>query len=244
MKTWRNKHPLIPENHIQRAPRVNLGSLENCWFTYHQENLIQKFEVQNISTSGIGIQVTKSCPFELNQTYDVILTLGEKKVKAAFRVIFKGRDLMGCAFTQSNPTLAADIFDYLKIQITAHGLNQVDQSFLDPEIKDKATWFTDGKNNEVFFIREEDDISEFQISFLGNHLCGGKHKEFLFGKLTLTDDLEPWISWGEVDSISLRESLPNMAKRFLNQISQLDSETKKLLEKAIDASLKFKSGAP
>ena len=84
-------------------------------------------------------------------------------------------------------------------------------------------------------------IQEFQISFLGNHLSGGQDKELLYGKLNQKDDLEPWITWEILDSNPFRSTLPHLAKQFIQQVVEIPEPIKKLLSKAIDQSLAYRT---
>lgn len=241
MISWRKVFPWILEKRVQRAPRIKLGALENCWLIYKKENLIRKFEIQTISTSGIGLLLEKASPFNPGESFLVTLVLGEKKVTAGFKVMYVDDSSIGCMFDQENISLTAEIYDYLKVQIAAHGLTPVNKKFLDAEIRDKATWLTDGRNNEIYYLIENNMIQEFQISFLGNHLSGGQDKELLYGKLNQKDDLEPWITWEILDSNPFRSTLPHLAKQFIQQVVEIPEPIKKLLSKAIDQSLAYRT---
>ncbi len=237
MITWRKYFSWLNKKQIQRAPRVKLGPLENCWLVYQNGNLLQRFAIQNISTSGLGFPISGLCPFTVNAEYEVMLNLGDKKTKAQFRVVYIEDTFLGATFVHSNPSLIADIFNYLKIQIAAHALVAVNEKFLAAEIRDKATWLTDGRNNEIFFITENEVVTDFQLSFLGNHLTGGADKELLFGRVNHKDDLEPWIDWKTLSENEWKYTLPNMAKQFLQQVPAISDPKKNLLESAIEASL-------
>lgn len=241
MKAWRKYLPWVKSKQIFRAPRIKLGVLENCWLIYQEENLIQKFALQNISTSGLGFTISGQCPFEINSTYEITLNLGDKKTKARFRVVYFDAKFLGATFDQSHQSLTADIYDYLKVQITAHALLPVNDKFLASELRGKATWLTDGRYNEIFFIVENNLVTSFQISFLGNHLTGGLNKELLFGRVNHHDDLEPWIDWKSLSDNEWKYTLPQMAKQFLQQVASISEPAKHLLESAIETSLIFRS---
>lgn len=240
MTAWKKIASLFQKKLIQRAPRVKLSPLETCWLLYQHGNIFRKFEIHNISTSGLGIRITSPHNFEENQSYLTTLILGDKKVKAGFKVVYIRESFMGCAFDQTNPLLAADIQNYLKVQLAAHHLVPVNEKFLQASLRDKATWLTDGTSAEIYFVTDSGKISEFQVSFFGNHLKGGTHRTLEFGKVIQTEDLEPWISWEPLYNVPEQKSLPTMAKQFIQQAPDLSDTTKQLLNQALESSANYR----
>jgi hypothetical protein len=108
---------------------------------------------------------------------------------------------------------------------------------MDSSIQGKSTWLTEGKNKKIFFILKNDEVLDFHISFLGNHISGGKNKDLLIGKINRTEDLEPWISWELLKYNAWSYTLPTLAKQFINQVTEIPDSAKKLLETAIETSI-------
>lgn len=164
---------------VKRPVRVKVTDLHRLVFRPIEKKA--EIRIGNISHKGIGflredLRGSKVGDMlrgnlEINQTiYDV-----QAKVQQVTPAI------AGCQFLNPTDFLEKAIQEYFRMEILGLSLNQISVEYLKADPSGRPVWFTDTRQNEIYYTVDQNGIAEFHISFLGNYLEGGRNRRLRSG---------------------------------------------------------------
>jgi hypothetical protein len=174
-------------NFLERAPRVSVHSLHEISF---QTVFAGALKAGNISTTGIGLLLDEEAPGPSVGTHiQGDLSIADSIFPVLLEVRQRRGQILGCRFVgEDNRDLAQTIAKHLKREILAIELRPIQSSYLAPSPLGDVSWFTDSGQNELYFISDEKGIVEFHLTFLGQHLQGGRTRAMRFGVIVEASD--------------------------------------------------------
>lgn len=162
--------------HTLRPPRVRITTLHRVLFRQLVSGKEACIPVGNISTQGMGLLRAQAKAPALGQRIEGELEVNDSSFKVASEVRHLGDAIVGCQFVGAYDPLSRAIEEYFRVEICALQLYPVDEAYLKHDPAGQVRWFTDGKQNEVYFVADGDGILTFHVSFLGNYIEGGRGK--------------------------------------------------------------------
>ncbi len=111
------------------------------------------------------------------------LKLIERGYSVELEVRHLSEHVVGCLFLGATDVLAKAIEEYFRIEILALRLNRVDEAYLKQDPNGRVSWFTDGGQNEVHFVSDDQGVLNFHMSFLGNYIEGGRGRSLRCGHI-------------------------------------------------------------
>lgn len=73
------------------------------------------------------------------------------------------------------------IEQYFKVEICSLRLNRVSDVYLQRDPAGQVVWFTDGNQNEIYYVWGQSGIVKFHLSFLGNYIEGSPGSPLRWG---------------------------------------------------------------
>lgn len=178
------KKPQEPErDFIPRPPRVRIKPLHRVTFLRFRDAGRDEISLGNISTKGMGLlrREIENAPIGAPMRGELAINDGSFLLESEVR--HQSEHLIGCQFVGANEPLVKAIEHYFRIEILGMRLNQVDQAFLKQDPMGRVSWYTDGKQNEIYFVFDADGVHSFHVSFLGNYIEGGREKALRCGHI-------------------------------------------------------------
>ncbi len=172
-----------PRSFPSRPPRVRVTTLHRILFQRLRDSLRDPLELANISTQGIGLMRRNVGAIQTGQKITGELMINENGYPIELEVRHLSEHVVGCQFIGSTPVLTKAIEEYFRIEILALRLNRVDEAYLKQDPNGRVSWFTDGGQNEVHFVSDEQGVLNFHMSFLGNYIEGGRGRPLRCGHI-------------------------------------------------------------
>lgn len=219
----------------RRAPRVALTPLHRIVFMPMEDKLPHGgAKVANISTTGMAILRGVTGKMETGDHLDLNWVLdGTCKGivvidKEVFDVVLHVRHLSpiiaGCEFQETeNMVLKRAIEAYLRVEILALTLRKVNEAYIKPDPRGKSYWFTDGRQNELFVVVDNEGVLSYHMSFLGHYVEGGRDQSPRVGGLN-DQGVTPFGQKGAtLIEVSRKPSgnILNLALTFVRNVNQL-----------------------
>jgi hypothetical protein len=233
-----------PKETISRAVRVALSPLHRILFHRKTDTSVQEEKVGNVSKTGMGIVYHPG----LDALSPGIRVTGELEldgkgfeVEAEVRHIT--RNILGCRFIGEPTELALAVQEYLRGEILGLSLQPVGVENLAQPDEGTPEWYTDGDNNELYFVKSPEGILSFHITFLGSYLEGGVDKKLRFGYIVNEGEGESVLYKGS-NLIHFEPEIPGgtdeLAATIIQNVSDLSLQNRnrllKFLEKIKDQS--------
>ena len=169
------------------------------------------------------------------QSFKGLLLIDSQEIAVQARVRHVSKILAGCEFADQSTALRRAVESYLRVEISALSLRPVDEMYLKPDPRGQVSWFTDGKQNEVYCVTDAAGLAAFHMTFLGNYIEGSRGKT-LTGGLVNEDDAESDHQKGssllEMNAF-LRPEMANLALTFIQNVERMSPETRKEIERYI-----------
>lgn len=162
--------------HPARRPRVRITALHRILFQWAKSGSEQPTALGNISTQGMGLLRADAPDAARGEWVEGRLIVSNDEFRVSGEVRHLSDSIVGCRFNGSFDELSLAIERYFRIEICALRLKQVDEAYLKKDPAGRVSWFTDGRQNEVYFVTDDSGIRSFHVSFLGNYIEGGRGK--------------------------------------------------------------------
>lgn len=176
--------------HVARAPRIRVTALHRILFQQMTAgNGVRPVSLGNVSTQGMGLLRAQGDLLRLGEMLRGELVVNEMSFPIESEVKHLSDSVVGCRFLSPQEVLTRAIEEYFRVEICALRLNRVDESYLKKEPEGQVFWFTDGLQNEVYFVLDQNGILRFHISFLGNYIEGGRARPLRCGHIV--EDAKP-----------------------------------------------------
>jgi hypothetical protein len=219
---------------VQRMPRVKITPLHRIYFWLGIEKT-NRLDVGNLSTSGMAVIRDEKTVWDAGEEIEGILVIDKEEMALKARVRHLSEALAGCEFFSDNPALSRAIAGYLKIEILALTLRKVNEQYLKPDPRGRVEWLTDGRQNELYCVLDDQGVVAFHMSFLGNYVEGGRGMEARGG--TVNQDSRSAQGHKRSALIDLSSSLsPEMSafgRTFVQNTEQLSEVARKEIERLI-----------
>lgn len=164
-----------------REPRFRVLPLHRISFELRILADVVSVRVSNISTQGIGLIWNRGM-VENMQRFEGKLTIGSREFITTIEVRHQTNQMLGCLFVNANARLAAEIREYLAIEMQAIKLVHTDHKKLKTDRRGEIHWYSDQRKSEIYFIINHERIVYFHLSFLGFYVEGGDREHLRTGK--------------------------------------------------------------
>jgi len=218
--------PEFEKVYKKRAPRIRLQD-GKVTFTPDSSAKKQGLEIANLSASGLAA-VDKESHMVWPKIGGVIsgkLTLAGKSFPVACKVVHFTGNLVGCQFQDFYHELTYLINDYYRVELEALNLVHIKPDILKSRADGVPHYFQGGDNCEVYYVINDGEILQFNISFFMHYLEGGKNKLLRFGKINKSEQSNDVHGYKRNDIIEWQEEIPLKFRedcvRFLSNIEHL-----------------------
>ena len=216
---------------VQRFPRVQMTPLHRISFHPAGETV---HKLANISIGGMALLGDESSGsgWKKDVLLNGTLTVDKSEHKIEARIRHITSTVAGCEFMGVSQELRQAIESYLRVEILALTLSRVDPKFIKQDARGKPSWFTDGKQNELYVTEDAKGISAFHIAFFGTYLeydrTAGLRVGFLHDDDGLGEDTNPGYKGGSM--IEMKGTVPietiSLADTFVRNIGVMPAETR------------------
>ncbi|MCM2281047.1 MAG: hypothetical protein NDI61_04290 [Bdellovibrionaceae bacterium] len=161
-----------------RPPRIRVTALHRVAFRHlaNGQGRSAQVPISNVSTRGMGLLRPQLGELNVGDGLKGELEINQNVFGIEGLVRHLSEAVVGCEFMGPMDDLGRAVEEYFRIEICGLKLNRVDETFLKKDPAGKVAWFTDGGQNEVYFVSDRDGILSFHVSFLGNYIEGGRSK--------------------------------------------------------------------
>jgi hypothetical protein len=168
-------------------PRVKVNQLHKIIFR-KIDNPEKPVYLSSISTLGMGLLKRDTSHPKIGDELVGQLEIDKDKFEVKSEVRHVSANIIGCQFQEPPSPLVHAIENYFKLEITGLELKAVTESVLKGDPRGQVKWFTDGKENEIYFVVDRKGILDFHLTFLGNYIEGGRNLTLRAG--LVGDDFE------------------------------------------------------
>lgn len=217
-----------------RAPRVKLTPL-------HEISLMLgdfRLELGNISTTGMAVYYDTTNVWKEGSEVRGMVAIAHYSFDVTFVVRHLSEQLAGCEFVNPDPIMKTAIANYLGIEILALSLQKVDPSHAKVDPRGKTYWFNDGGQNEFFCVVDRSGVLEFQMTFMGNYVEGGRDRELKSGVVEAAGEsphLRKPVTLLALSS-GTEPEMTKLAASFVQHVELLPLELRDQIRKTIQAS--------
>jgi hypothetical protein len=215
---------------VVREPRVTLNENHRISFIVLSPSE-RSIKLANISSNGLGAYRSDFGPIANVKEGDEIkgrLHVDQEVFDVTARIRHVTAQMIGCMLASNGPDLKRAIENYLRLEILGLRLNQVDEAYLKPDPDGQVTWYTDGRHNEVYCVRDSTGIVKFHLTFIGNYIEGGRGRPIVCGYVKDGAANEPGhkgSSLVEESSVPAPEML-NLARSLVQNIEKMPADLK------------------
>jgi len=157
-----------------RAPRIKISELHNVVFHRRSVTSIDPIALTNISTKGLGLKRTHMGDVQIGAVIKGDIEINDRRWPIEAEVRHLNESTLGCQFVGQTEAVSRAIQEYFRVEICGLQLNPVDEAYLKKDPLGRVTWFTDGRQNEIHMVCDEQrKILSFHMAFLGNYIEGG-----------------------------------------------------------------------
>lgn len=168
-------------------PRVKINQLHKIAF-HKIENPEKPVYLSSISTLGMGLMKRDTSAPKIGDDISGYLEIEKNKFDLKCEVRHVSANIIGCQFEAPSSPLVHAIENYFRLEITGLELKPVTEAVLKEDPRGQVRWFTDGKENEIYFVVDRKGILDFHLTFLGNYIEGGRNLTLKAG--LVGDDFE------------------------------------------------------
>jgi hypothetical protein len=217
------------ENQIQRFPRIKMTAMHRIAF---REGASGEFKLANLSVGGMALIGDEGSALGWKKESLIsgtfVVDKSEHKIEARVRHITQS--FAGCEFIGENKELRQSIESYLRVEILALNLSMVNPQYIKEDPRGKASWYTDGKQNELYATEDAKGVSGFHLSFFGTYLEYDRTSGLRTGLLhdEEADDTNPGYKGSSI--IEMKGGIPietiSLADTFVRNIEKMPAETR------------------
>ena len=168
-------------------PRVKISQLHKISFR-KLENPDKPIYLSSISTLGMGLLKRDTSLPKVGDHLSGQLDIEKDTFEVSCEVRHVSANIIGCQFAGPPSPLVHAIENYFKLEITGLELRPVTETVFKEDPRGQVKWFTDGKENEIYFVVDRKGILDFHLTFLGNYIEGGRNLTLKAG--LIGDDFE------------------------------------------------------
>lgn len=161
-----------------RPPRVRLTEKHQVKFIHSSG---RELPLANVSIKGMAVCREQNDGYAAGNNILGKMLVDNDSFNVDAKIRFVSNAVAGCEFMGETIGLRQAIERYFRVEILGLNLRPVDKAFLKPDPAGEVSWFTDGRQNEVYCVTDDDGIVSFHISFLGNYIEGGRTKPLCSG---------------------------------------------------------------
>jgi len=207
---------------------------------FHKIELLiedQKYEISNISTSGLGI-ITDNKSFQPTKgsIIPAVVKIIDELCDISLEVVFTSSNSIGYRVSGACDVYKKFVVNYFNSELQALNLRAIDPANLAPNADGKPFWFHGDQNHEVFFTTVDHEITTYQINFHGYMVIMEPNGNVITGVTWDEDDeLHKIKSSTLVKSIfKLPKDIMEFIYRFVETIEGIDSNHHNFLLKSLD----------
>lgn len=137
----------------------------------------EKYEVANISTSGIGfIDLNKKLDYFKGDHIRAGIKILDKYCDIELNIRHRNNELVGCKVVSSCELYQNYIENYFQSELEGLKLREIDRKSIQKKNEGNSFWFYGDSNHEIYFIEKENILTSFQINYNGQMVFyDGKH---------------------------------------------------------------------
>jgi hypothetical protein len=153
----------------RRHLRIQLRKSGRVYFRITQPNLEHRFQVLNISFSGISLRLPQEVelPSEANELAGC-LSIGNQEINTWLKIVRRDHNSLAGMFTSQAQTVESAIRAELDIELKALKLTEMPSRVLKSEPIGTPRYFH-SPNFEIFFVENHGSLVRFHLSLFGNY---------------------------------------------------------------------------
>lgn len=169
---------------IFRSPRIWIRSSHKIYLRCRRGSSWIEFNVVNVSTEGVCLVHLGPAGYVVGVHLHGELILENRTYVTELDVVWTKYSFLGCRFSGDSGGLQAAIREYFRVELLGLKLSPINRKFLKTDHRGEVYWYSDGIDNELYFVVKDADthgiqIVYFAMSFWGhflewspNHLLG------------------------------------------------------------------------
>lgn len=240
-KVTRSEPLPVAEAFPPREHRIRILPLHDILFTLTDTG--EKIELGNLSVTGAGFlrESRREWP-PVGSFLSGEFTYRKNKYPVELEIKHISTTNIGCDCTESSgDSMRKLVIQYFDIELNALQLVRIDSQYIKQHHDGESSWFRGPNNCEIFLVEKDKKVTNFTISFFGNHIEGGEQKRLSIGTI-LGDDGEGKIGIKKADLIqqvddSSLEIITHTLK-FVANANALTPRQKSALNSYLSESLK------
>ena len=226
----------------RRAPRIFIAGNTVQFKSAKWEG--SAIPLYNISATGVAFRqgFFKDLP-NVNDVIAGAVTIDKDEFEVELKVVHLTPPLVGCAFINHQETLAQSLNEKFEFELSAHSLVKMKPGILKP-VDEGTPYFYFGKQQEeLYFVRASNVITQFNICFEGIYIEGGRNRELKMGMIAEQDMRtapKGYTPTARMEVAFFEEIKPDFidkAKAFLRNIQWLSGDNVKLITKHLEECL-------
>ncbi len=237
MGFWKKIQDRLERLPVEREPRLRV--LDQNKISFFIEGRENKLKIENISSGGIAIPRAEISTAQIDQSILGQLSIAEEKESFAVeaKVVHLSTNIIGMSFKLQTRELTKALSQYFRAEMLGARLRLVDKKFLKTPQNGEPLWLTDGHDNELYVVFNQDGILNFNMSFLGHYIEGALNKRTLVGQLAAKTQDRKQNMQSESDLIvfndDAREETLKLAREYVMNAAGIPAVTLEQLLKFI-----------
>ncbi len=220
-------------NFVSRAARVPRPRDPQVSF----ERLGQRFEIENISTTGVAFRNNS----ELQALGDGArflgkFQLGETAFEVELRLVHRRELSVGCFYIDPPEEFVLALAERFEVEISALNVVYVNPKMLRQSQKGVAHWIQGNNNCGLYWISNQEQVVEFELTFLGHRWTGGLGQVSRFSQVLEDGGVWGTGALGDAEPSQLSTSSRDLAHKILNHMPCLEERWKKAIFDLIEKS--------
>lgn len=217
---------------IPRAPRIRLQAIHHVVLTSPRWDG-QVMKVINVSTTGLGVEdVGRPEDLIVGTLIPAMLTLSDKTYPVLLKVAQISQGLVGLAYEGDIRNIQNGVFEYFVAEISGMEVNEVNPKLLKPDSRGEARWFFGSNNSEIYLTKQDEKLTYFHITLLGNYVECYADKAPKFGYV-VSQEGQNKLKPDQANLIRFTEEMPestlNLMTKFVQHVTSLSREDQALL---------------
>lgn len=227
-----------------RKPRIKVEYLEKFDFKFQDMDINNEVELSlyNISTSGVGFKyVGDPSWFELDNKYKVLFGVHGETCEVEVSVTRVSDDMIGARVVTNLSGFADLLNHFYKIELLSAEMTYTGPEKMNPKKAGEPHWFHSNNGSELFYTIKEDNVTSFNITYLGNTIDSSDMMTLKFGHIWEDEKIGLKFKGSSlIKSVdSLEVDIIDEAVRFLNQVPKIDDKHKQQILDTLSMNLKL-----
>jgi hypothetical protein len=222
---------------VDREPRLNAEVVSNvhCYFEINHQ--LVRFEIRNMSISGIAIDRNSGTDFEPSPEAGVIAVVELEGKRYSVPMLLKRvePDLLAFQYQKRDFDFESHLRKKFNVEIAALKMMKMRPELLDQIPEGKPHLFSGKSDCRLFYIEKNGEIIQFEIGFFGNVIEGFRGASVRFSNVLY--DTPSNVQYAKSHMMNtFAGDLPQLkeeASRFLDHISGLEPSAKLFIEQVI-----------